>query len=110
MSPFELLEEIQKIEQEMGRRKVGSEKRWGPRIIDLDILAYGCEKVEADDLKIPHPRIQDRNFVLLPLREIEQFWIHPELKFSIDEMIHLCIDKCKVEHYLMPAEWVKWVK
>ena len=54
----------------MGRES--SEMRWGPRVIDLDILLYGDEKISEPDLEIPHPRIAERRFVLVPLLEIDQ--------------------------------------
>ena len=63
-----LLETTQGIEQSIGRGE--SDIRWGPRVIDLDILLYGEEKISEADLEIPHPRMKERNFVLVPLLEI----------------------------------------
>ena len=57
-----------KIEYEMGRK--GTEKRYGPRIVDIDILYYGDVTIESDFLTIPHPKLQERNFILTPLSEI----------------------------------------
>ncbi len=68
MGPFKLLGLIKEIEYYMGRKKGGV--RYGPRPIDIDILYYGNEKIESDILQIPHPRIAERRFVLLPLSEI----------------------------------------
>jgi len=68
MAPFGLLGLIKGIEYYMGRKKGGA--RYGPRPIDIDILYYGSEKIESDILQIPHPRIAERRFVLLPLSEI----------------------------------------
>ena len=68
MGPFELLGLIKGIEYHMGRKK--GEVRYGPRPIDVDILYFGCEKIKSDILQIPHPRIIERKFVLLPLSEI----------------------------------------
>ncbi|MEK4227927.1 2-amino-4-hydroxy-6-hydroxymethyldihydropteridine diphosphokinase [Solibacillus sp. FSL H8-0538] len=65
--PFEVLEVCQSIENELGRVR---EFRWGPRIIDLDILLYNHENIEAEHLIIPHPRMYERAFVLVPLVEI----------------------------------------
>jgi 2-amino-4-hydroxy-6-hydroxymethyldihydropteridine diphosphokinase len=62
-----LLAELQNIEDAQGRVRA---ERWGPRIIDLDLLVYGGESVNDPDLTVPHPGIADRNFVLLPLQEI----------------------------------------
>ncbi|MDR4888534.1 2-amino-4-hydroxy-6-hydroxymethyldihydropteridine diphosphokinase [Fredinandcohnia sp. QZ13] len=69
LSPFELLQVLQEIELESGReRKI----RWGPRTLDLDILLYNHENVETERLIIPHPRMTERAFVLVPLVEIDQ--------------------------------------
>jgi 2-amino-4-hydroxy-6-hydroxymethyldihydropteridine diphosphokinase len=70
MSPRELLETCKAIEASLGREPAGI--RWGPRVADLDILTYGDSKVNEPDLEIPHPRIVDRRFVLVPLLEIER--------------------------------------
>jgi len=63
-----LLGELHEIERRRGRERDGS--RWGPRVIDLDLLVFGDRVSESDGLRLPHPGIVDRNFVLLPLREI----------------------------------------
>lgn len=63
----EMLEVCQSIENELGRVR---EMRWGPRIIDLDILLYNQETIETESLIIPHPRMYERAFVLVPLKEI----------------------------------------
>ena len=68
LKPEELLEEMQAIQRRYGRD--GDEVRWGPRIIDLDLLVYSSRVLESDHLTVPHPGIAERNFVLLPLREI----------------------------------------
>ncbi|MEA2499647.1 MAG: 2-amino-4-hydroxy-6-hydroxymethyldihydropteridine diphosphokinase [Actinomycetota bacterium] len=64
-----LLELLQSIEQRLGRD--ASAIRWGPRVIDLDLLLVGDEKVSEPDLEVPHPRLSQRNFVLVPLLEID---------------------------------------
>jgi len=63
-----LLEATQGIERVLGRGD--SDIRWGPRVIDLDILLFGDEKISESDLEIPHPRMKQRNFVLVPLLEL----------------------------------------
>ena len=95
MSPEELLGALKEIEREMGR-KVSS--RWGPRLIDLDLLLYDGRIVQSRDLVIPHPLLHQRDFVLLPLAEIAPDAVHPVLKMTIaeikkrlrDETDHLC--------------------
>lgn len=67
LSPQALLKRCLEIESEIGRVR---EVRWGPRIIDIDVLLYGQEKVDAPDLELPHPRMGERAFVLIPLAEI----------------------------------------
>ena len=64
-----LLKACKRIEQVLGREP--SDARWGPRVVDLDILTYGDDKIVESDLEIPHPRIRERRFVLVPLIEID---------------------------------------
>jgi 2-amino-4-hydroxy-6-hydroxymethyldihydropteridine diphosphokinase len=64
----ELLLELQRIETECGRDR--DEVRWGPRVLDLDLLVYSSQDIDEPGLKVPHPGIGERNFVLLPLGEI----------------------------------------
>jgi 2-amino-4-hydroxy-6-hydroxymethyldihydropteridine diphosphokinase len=68
LSPQELLRKCKLLEEVLGREP--SDIRWGPRVVDLDVLLYGEEKVNDPDLEIPHPRIGERRFVLVPLLEI----------------------------------------
>lgn len=82
--PHELLSALHKIEQEMGRIRG---MRYGPRIIDLDILLYDRAILKTDELEIPHPRIPERRFVLLPLAELAPDLIHPELHLSMRELL-----------------------
>jgi 2-amino-4-hydroxy-6-hydroxymethyldihydropteridine diphosphokinase len=67
-SPQQLIEKTMKIEAELGRERI---VHWGPRTIDLDILLYNKENIESEHLMIPHPRMQERAFVLIPLLEID---------------------------------------
>ncbi len=67
LTPWELLNRLMAIENEMGRQR---EIHWGPRIIDLDILLYGQLKINSPDLQVPHPRLEERAFVVVPLAEI----------------------------------------
>ena len=68
LSAYDLLAELQRIETERGRER--GDVRWGPRVLDLDLLVYSTQKIDARELVIPHPGIGERNFVLLPLGEI----------------------------------------
>ena len=69
VAPFALLAELQAIETRMGRER--STRRWGPRIIDIDLLLYGDQMYFKDGLEIPHPRMHERAFVLVPMAELD---------------------------------------
>lgn len=83
----ELLAVCQQIEQELGRVR---DIRWGPRTVDLDILLYNHDNVETESLVIPHPRMHERAFVLIPLLEIEPTVAHPVTarQYSEEEAVH----------------------
>ncbi|MEC1525218.1 2-amino-4-hydroxy-6-hydroxymethyldihydropteridine diphosphokinase [Neobacillus niacini] len=68
LSAFELLDFCLKVELELGRKR---EIMWGPRTVDLDILLYNQENIKSEKLMIPHPRMLERNFVMIPLSEIK---------------------------------------
>ncbi len=70
----DLFSETKKIEEEMGR--VRNEK-WGPRVIDIDILLFGDLILDEEDLKIPHPELHKRRFAMIPLLEIDKEILHP---------------------------------
>jgi 2-amino-4-hydroxy-6-hydroxymethyldihydropteridine diphosphokinase len=69
LTPPDLLSELLGIERHMGRRRQ-SVSRWGPRVIDLDLLLYGDRIIDTRNLSVPHPGISERNFVLFPLLDI----------------------------------------
>lgn len=82
-SPMDLLETIKHIEVEVGRTEA---EKWHARTMDIDILLCGDEIVKQNLLTIPHPLLQERNFVLIPLMEIAADQIHPVLEKSIEEI------------------------
>jgi 2-amino-4-hydroxy-6-hydroxymethyldihydropteridine diphosphokinase len=86
LSPEALLDELQAIEKAHHRVKT---ERWGPRTLDLDILLYGDQVIDTPALKIPHPGIAQRNFVLYPLAEIDQQLEIPGLG-NVGSMIEHC--------------------
>ena len=79
----------------MGRKRVKG-KRWGSRIIDLDILFFDNEIVDKRNLKIPHPRLPQRRFVLVPLSELAPQLIHPGLNVSVSELLATTKDTKKI--------------
>jgi len=83
-SPWKLLKFLKNMERTMGREHTF---RNGPRLIDIDILFYDTLKNEQSDLVIPHPRIAERAFVLVPLAEIAPDFIHPLLQVAIHELL-----------------------
>jgi 2-amino-4-hydroxy-6-hydroxymethyldihydropteridine diphosphokinase len=92
--PDMLLKKFKNIERAMGRKKV--KKRWGARIIDLDILLYDSAVVKKKDLRIPHPEMSTRKFVLIPLSEIAPQVVHPELGVTISELLFKVKDDKKI--------------
>ena len=90
----QLMRKILKIEKEMGRIR---QEKLGPRIIDIDILLYENEIHDLRFLKIPHPEMQNRRFVLVPLAEIDPTLQHPVLKKTIAELLEECPDNLEVK-------------
>ncbi|MBN2569458.1 MAG: 2-amino-4-hydroxy-6-hydroxymethyldihydropteridine diphosphokinase [Deltaproteobacteria bacterium] len=94
LSPYTLMQMLQGIESEMGRKW---DRKWGPRIIDLDILLYGQEIIREEHLKIPHQELHLRRFVLVPLNEIASYAIHPLFGISIRGLLDRVEDKSSVQ-------------
>jgi len=89
-----LMEELQEIENLMGRSRT---VKWGPRIIDLDLLLYDQAVIQSEGLTIPHPELHKRRFVLAPLCEIAPYVIHPLFGVSIAGLMKRLQDKSHVE-------------
>jgi 2-amino-4-hydroxy-6-hydroxymethyldihydropteridine diphosphokinase len=84
-TPAELLRKILSVETKLGRvREEG--KQWQPRTIDIDILLYEETILKTNHLEIPHPRMKERNFVLLPLMELVPELVHPTFKKTIEDL------------------------
>jgi 2-amino-4-hydroxy-6-hydroxymethyldihydropteridine diphosphokinase len=83
LEPIDMLRTVKDIEKKLGRR---TSEKWGPREIDIDILLIDDEIIDAELLKIPHPYMHERAFVLVPLTEIAPAFTHPVLKKSLQEL------------------------
>ena len=91
-SPEKILRKITSIEKEMGRiRKI--KQGYEDRIIDIDIIALDNTIIESENLIIPHPQMQNRQFVLQPIADLQLDWEHPILHKSIKELLEICPDK-----------------
>jgi 2-amino-4-hydroxy-6-hydroxymethyldihydropteridine diphosphokinase len=99
LSPYELLDNIHEIEKDLGRIR---EIHYGPRTIDIDILYYGTNILNTETLKIPHPLIQKRRFILVPLSEISPQMCHPLLKKTNQELLDIVKDDGKVTQWQQP--------
>src|SRR5450759_4493849 len=95
LTPSGLLGRILMIESLLGR--VRSEKQYSSRVIDIYILLYEDLVIDEENLKIPHPLLHERKFVLVPLCEIESELVHPVLNKSVATLLESCLDKSKVK-------------
>jgi 2-amino-4-hydroxy-6-hydroxymethyldihydropteridine diphosphokinase len=95
-SAHETLKSILAIEEKMGRIRTIKN---APRIIDIDILFFNKEIILQPDLIVPHPEIQNRRFVLIPLNELSPQLIHPVLNKSVHQLLALCSDQLNVKKF-----------
>jgi len=87
LSAHELLRVCQGVEYALGRVRT---IKWGPRTLDIDILLYGDDVLDTEDLKVPHPLMHERRFVLEPLSEIAPDAFHPVLRMTVRELLDRC--------------------
>lgn len=96
LTPQELLKAILQIEATLGRKR---DVKYGPRTIDIDILFFNNEIINEQGLTIPHPEMQNRRFVLVPLNEIAPNKIHPVFQKTISRMLAECPDPLQVNKF-----------
>ncbi len=92
LAPLALLDLMIEVEKSFGRVRT---VKWGPRSLDLDIIFYEDLQLDLPELKVPHPLMSDRLFVLAPLAEIEPAWVHPALGLTVREMLNRIL---KLDH------------
>jgi len=96
ISPSQMLARMLRIEYLLGRREKNLQK---PRTVDLDLLLYGDHQTETEFLTVPHPRMHERRFVLIPLAELAPHSIHPILNKSVQDILHSCADESLVKRW-----------
>ena len=98
LEPHVVLERCLQIETELGRTRSGN--GYEPRTIDIDIIFFGSLIIDSPDLKVPHPLMHQRNFVLRPLADIAPDFVHPVSGLTVKQLADKCEDKGKVEKLL----------
>jgi 2-amino-4-hydroxy-6-hydroxymethyldihydropteridine diphosphokinase len=99
LNPKQLLQNTLKIEEEMGRIRL-PQNQWGERLIDIDILYFGDLIVNEENLQIPHPRIAERRFALVPMAEIAADFMHPQLAKTQTKLLDVCPDTLEVRRII----------
>lgn len=96
LSPLDVLDNIQAIENSLGRVRLS---KWGARIIDIDILYFNVECIQYERLIVPHPYLPERRFALIPLQEIAPQFVHPKLGITTTDLLTRCKDDLDVHLY-----------
>lgn len=94
LSPNKLLDTLLTIELKFGRER---KEHWGPRTLDLDLLFLDDRILNKEHLTLPHPRIAERKFILIPLEEIAADWLHPVEQKTIQQLVIECKDDSEVK-------------
>ncbi|HEY1202090.1 MAG TPA: 2-amino-4-hydroxy-6-hydroxymethyldihydropteridine diphosphokinase [Niastella sp.] len=101
LSARELIVTVLSVEEEMGRHRT---EKFGPRVIDIDIMFYNEDVINEPHLIIPHPQMQNRRFALVPLNELAHQMVHPVLNKTLEELLLECKDELPVTLYEMKNE------
>jgi 2-amino-4-hydroxy-6-hydroxymethyldihydropteridine diphosphokinase len=97
LTAIEVLERALQIEAKLGRVRF---ERWGSRIIDIDVIFYNQDVIHIEDrLRVPHPELQNRRFVLEPLMEIAPDFVHPQLNKTVNELYISLADNATVQKH-----------
>ena len=105
LSPLDLLHRLQGIETTLGRDRGPDSVKWGPRMVDLDVVLFGDRCIDHPDLVIPHPHAHERAFVLVPLAELAPDLAHPKLGVSIEELARAQSDVEEMREQSRPMGW-----
>jgi len=101
LMPLQLLRALMRIEHDLGRRRTVSR---GPRTLDLDILFYGSSVIRTRDLEVPHPRLEGRRFVLVPLAELAPGLRHPASHKTVSQLLEETPDTSHVQRWRAAAD------
>ena len=101
LSALELLHTVLEIERQLGRVR---QQKWGVRVIDIDIIFYNDAVIDLPELKVPHPQMAFRRFVLVPLQEIIPEWVHPVLQQNVGALLTTCQDTLPVHKYQLQEQ------
>lgn len=93
LTPKELLDKLQAVELQLGRQR---DIKWGPRTMDIDLLFFNDEIINTQELIVPHPYVQERRFVLMPLADIAPDYLHPVFNKAISILLATCVDTLAV--------------